>query len=246
MNVLIVEDEPNTANLLKHIIENNSDFKVVEILDSIVDTVDYLFQHSSDLDLLFFDIQLVDGESFEIFKHVDITIPIIFCSAYDEYGLKAIKNNGIEYILKPFKEEDVKRGLNKYRSLVSRIKSIGISSYDNGDNFQQFFLCQFREKTIIVNVSDIAYFYVENGITYMYTFKNKRHILFKTLEYVESAIDPKFFFRINRQILINLKAIKSFESYYDRKISLNLNVDSKEVPIVSRLKVSRFKKWIQQ
>lgn len=104
MNVLIVEDEAHTAALLQEIIEQDGQFMVVKHLESIVDTVDYLSKHQQNLDLLFFDIELADGQSFEIFKHVDITTPVIFCTAYDEFTLQAIKNNGIDYILKPFKE----------------------------------------------------------------------------------------------------------------------------------------------
>ena len=100
MNVLIVEDESHTALLLQEIIEQDSDFIVVEKLESVVESVQYLSKHQKNLDLLFFDIQLADGHSFEIFKHIDVIVPVIFCTAYDEYAMNAIKNNGIDYVLK--------------------------------------------------------------------------------------------------------------------------------------------------
>ena len=122
MNVLIVEDESHTANLLKEIIEQDSDFIVTEQLESVVETIQYLSKYQKNLDLLFFDIQLADGQSFEIFKHIDITVPIVFCTAYDEYTLQAIKNNGIDYVLKPFKEEELKaRVANLIRNSQNRI-----------------------------------------------------------------------------------------------------------------------------
>jgi two-component SAPR family response regulator len=115
--------ESHNALLLQEIIEQDSDFIVVEKLESLVESVQYLSKHQKNLDLLFFDIQLADGHSFEIFKHIDVIVPVIFCTAYDEYAMNAIKNNGIDYILKPIKGEEIHKALNKYKNLITNLQS---------------------------------------------------------------------------------------------------------------------------
>ncbi|WP_042720506.1 LytTR family DNA-binding domain-containing protein [Flavobacterium sp. B17] len=114
MNVLLVEDEHHTARLLQEVIESDRDFIVIKTLESISETVSYLSKYAQNIDLMFLDIHLSDGHSFEIFRHIDINIPVIFCTAYDEYALKAIRNNGIEYILKPFEDEEILNALHKF------------------------------------------------------------------------------------------------------------------------------------
>jgi DNA-binding LytR/AlgR family response regulator len=250
MNVLIVEDESHTASLLKEIIERDDDFFVTEILESVMETVQYLSKYQKNLDLLFFDIQLADGQSFEVFKHIDVTIPVVFCTAFDEFTLTAIKNNGIDYVLKPFKEEEIHHALKKYKQLISNFQAkntapIQIQS-EKTKKFQQTFLTQYREKTIVKPVEEIALFHVEFDTVYLYTFDGGKFTLFKKLEYIESVCDPHQFFRINRQMLINRKAITSFEPYFNRKIVLQLNIKVEEKPIVSRLKVSAFKEWLEK
>ena len=165
MNVLIVEDEAHTARLLQEIIEQDSDFMVTEILESVAEAVKYLGKYQNNLDLLFFDIQLADGLSFEIFKHADVTVPVIFCTAYDEYTLQAIKNNGIDYILKPFKEEEIHGALQKYKQLVANLQK-KISSpinwkADDPKTYQQSFLTQSKEKTIVKRVEEVALYPLE-------------------------------------------------------------------------------------
>ncbi|MEM9547722.1 MAG: LytTR family DNA-binding domain-containing protein [Bacteroidota bacterium] len=250
MNVLIVEDELHTAKLLQEIIEEDSDFMVVEKLESIVDAVDYLSKHQNNLDLLFFDIQLADGHSFEIFNHIDVTIPIVFCTAYDEYSMNAIKNNGIDYVLKPIKEKDIQEALHKYKKLFAKSASYEALPINfavtTPNSYQQHFLTQSSNKTFIIKVDDIAFFTVQNEMVYLFTFEGKRYPLFKKLEYIESVCDPNQFFRINRQMLINRKGIVSFEPYFNRKIVITLNIKHDQKPIVSRLKVTPFKEWLEQ
>lgn len=249
MNVLIVEDELYTAELLQEIIEQDDDFMVVEKLESIIDTVAYLSKHQKNLDLLFFDIELGDGQSFEIFKHIDIVIPVIFCTAYDEYAINAFKNNGIDYVLKPIKESAIHEALSKYKKLFTTQKdyNIEVSSFEalNSKNYQKKFLTQLKEKTIIVSVEEIAAFSVQNDTVYLYTFTGKKYPIYKKLEYVESVCDPDKFFRINRQVLVSREAIVSFEPYFNRKIVLQLSVEIDQTVVVSRLKVSSFKNWLE-
>jgi len=250
MNVLIVEDELHTANLLQEAIEQDSDFIVVEKLETITEAVAYLSKHQKNLDLLFFDIQLADGHSFEIFRHVDVVVPIIFCTAYDEYAMMAIKNNGIDYVLKPIKEKDIHGALGKFKTLRANLQANNTSPLSlhvsAPQSYQQNFLTQYRDKTLLIRAEEVALFSVYNETVYLYTFEGKKHPLFKKLEYIESVCDPDQFFRINRQMLVNLKAVISFESYFNRKIALELNIKTEEPPIVSRLKVTAFKDWLEK
>jgi DNA-binding LytR/AlgR family response regulator len=250
MNALIVEDEAHTASLLQEIIEQDDDFMVIEKLESIAEAVQYLSKYQKNLDILFFDIQLADGKSFEIFKHVDVTVPIVFCTAYDEYTLQAIKNNGIDYVLKPFKEEEIHGALQKYKRLVSSLQAknaapVIMQTLDD-KKFQKSFLTQHREKSVIKKVEEIAAFTVEYENVYLYTFEGDKYPIFKKLEYVESVCDPGRFFRINRKVLVNREAIQSFEPYFNRKIILQLRVQLPEQAVVSRLKVSPFKEWLER
>ncbi|MGD1892428.1 MAG: LytR/AlgR family response regulator transcription factor [Cyclobacteriaceae bacterium] len=250
MNVLIVEDEAHTALLLQETIEQDNDFIVVEKLESIVETVHYLSKYQQNLDLLFFDIQLADGQSFEIFKHVDVTVPIVFCTAFDEYTLQAIKNNGIDYLLKPFKEAEIHQALQKYKKLLTNLntKNLPPVHFQPKENqqYQKSFLTQFRGKTVIKRVEDIALFSVENEAVYLHTFEGKKYPLFKKLDYIESVCNSSQFFRINRKMLVNLQAVVSFEPYFNRKIAIELKIRTEEQPIVSRLKVTAFKEWLEK
>ena len=250
MNVLIVEDESHTASLLQEIIEQDDDFIVVEKLESVAETVRYLGKYQRNLDLLFFDIQLADGRSFEIFRHVDVFAPIVFCTAYDEYTLQAIKNNGIDYVLKPFKEEEIHHALRKYKRLLTNLQKKNALPVhfpaEPARQYQQTFLTQFREKSLVKRVEEIALFQVENETVYLYSFAGEKFPLFKKLEYIESVCNPEQFFRINRQMLVNRESILAFEPYFNRKITLQLKIKLEENVVVSRLKVTAFKDWLEK
>lgn len=246
MNVLIVEDETHTARLLKELIEQDAEFIVVERLESVAETVLYLSRHQSKIDLMFLDIQLADGHSFEIFQHVDVSIPVVFCTAYDEYSLQAIKNNGIDYVLKPVKEADISIALSKFKklSMIFRNKTIPSLQLQSNSRYQQSFLTQQRDKTLIQYVKDVALFSIEHEIVYMYISNGGKFPLFKNLDYIESVCNPQQFFRINRQMLVNRDAVVSLEPYFNRKMIVQTNVKIEEKLIVSRLKVSSFKQWL--
>ncbi|MBP1612863.1 MAG: hypothetical protein H6Q13_311 [Bacteroidetes bacterium] len=250
MNVLIVEDEKFTAQLLKEMIEEDSDFLVTTILGSIVKAVQFLSKHQNKIDLIFLDIQLEDGYSFEIFKHIDVTIPVIFCTAYDEYTLQAIKNNGIEYILKPFKEGEIQAALTKFKRLVGSIQAkssaLAFVPVQQANTYQESFLTQLREKSFVVYIKDVAVFALEFETVYMYTSDGKKYPLFKNLEYVEKVCNPQVFFRINRQMIVNRAGVISIQAYFNRKIVVHLKVQLPEKAIVSRLKVSSFKEWLEK
>ena len=250
MNVLVIEDEKKTAVMLKEFIEQHPDYLVVQICESIEESVLYLQKHQSKLNLIFMDIQLADGQSFEIFNQIQVTIPVIFCTAYDEFTLKAFKNNGIDYILKPFKEDDIQKALAKVETLKSTfstntLANTTIQNLFGKEQFQTSFLVQHKEKMYPILVSDIAIAYLENEAVYLYNFKGERHVIFKTLDQFESAVSPQQFYRINRQTIINRAAVKEIEPYFNRKVIVHVTLPFPEKPIVSRLKVTPFMEWIE-
>jgi DNA-binding LytR/AlgR family response regulator len=253
MNVLIIEDEPNTAQVLSEIIlQVRPNSKIVEVLDSIDRAVSYLSDQADKVDLIFADIQLADGLSFEIFSQLSVNCPIIFCTAFDEYTLRAFKANGIDYILKPIKEGDVKSAFNKYDTLKeslspeSSVVELLRKTFTSNNEFKKTLLVHYRDKFIPVEVINIALFVMTNEILYLHTFSNQRYPIFKSMAEIESSIDSSMFYRINRQIIMNRNAIREVAPYFNRKVIIKPNLDLKEQLVVSRLKVTEFMKWIEQ
>ncbi|MEM6346236.1 MAG: LytTR family DNA-binding domain-containing protein [Bacteroidota bacterium] len=252
VNVLLVEDEKKTADMLKELIENQSDYLVVHHCDSIESTVEYLQKNQEKLDLLFFDIQLADGQSFEIFQEIEVEVPVIFCTAYDEYVLKAFKNNGIEYLLKPIREKELVEALQKFERLRSALgkdkASINAkvqSVISESRRQQKSFLVRYRDKMIPVTVEDIAFVMLQDEIVYLYNFKGEKFPLFKKMEEMEKALDPEQFFRINRQMMLNRAAIREIAPYFNRKVIIKLPFILSQNVIVSRLKVTPFMNWVE-
>jgi two-component system, LytTR family, response regulator LytT len=250
MNILIIEDEKKTAALLRDIIEKHEDKLVVNVCEGIDDSVAYLLKNQLKLDLIFMDIQLSDGLSFEIFNRLKITIPVVFCTAYDDYMLTAFKNNGIYYILKPFREKDIELAFEK----ITQLKT----TFSNPDtpldleNFfvkepvlQTCFLVRYREKMLPIQVRDIAFIFFVDETVFLYNFSGEKFIIAKTMEQLENAISPRQFYRVNRQMIINRKIIKDIEPYFNRKVVVHLTIPFSDKVIVSRLKVSPFLEWIE-
>jgi two-component system, LytTR family, response regulator LytT len=250
--ILIVEDEQKTALMLKEFIEWHANYSVAAICDSIETTVAYLRQHQQDLDVIFMDIQLSDGQCFEIFDKISVTLPIVFCTSYDEYVLKSLKHHGIDYIVKPFSAEDIRQTIAKVEALKG---SFATPNFDSSaikevstekPTYQTSFLIRFREKIYPVAVADIAFVYLENETAYLYNFKGEKHPLFKTLDEIENAISPDQFYRINRQTIVNRKAIKEIEPHFNQKVVVKLILPTPEQNLVSRQKVTPFLAWIEK
>ena len=231
MNVLIVEDESHTSSLLQEIIEQDDNFIVTQILETVVDTVSYLSKNQKKLDLLFFDIQLADGKSFEIFRHIDVIVPVVFCTAFEDYAFSAIKNNGIDYVLKPFKDEEIHEALKKFIQLKHNFQSNeGLQNLIQSEtkvSYQQNFLTYQRDKALVIPITDIAVFAVEFESVFAYTTSGKKYALLKKMEYLESVCDPNQFFRINRQMLVHRDTTLSLEPYFNRKIILELKGENR-------------------
>jgi two-component system response regulator LytT len=185
------------------------------------------------------DIQLADGSSFDIFRQVTITAPVIFCTAFDTHLLDAFKSNGIDYILKPFHEKDIEQAFNKLQQLRNSV-------LPGPDRLQSSFLVKFREKMYPVAIKDVAAVALESEVVYLYTFNKEKHALFKTIDEVEATLDPQSFFRINRQMILHRDAIHEMEPFFNRRVIVNLKVPTTVRPLVSRLKVGPFLSWVEK
>jgi DNA-binding LytR/AlgR family response regulator len=253
MRILIVEDEPQTAFMLKAIIlKLRSETEIVEITDSVESTVSFL-QHSVIFpELIFMDIQLADGISFSIFDKIQVKCPVIFCTAYDDYVLQAFKTSGIDYLLKPVREEDVNAAFRKFDTLKSSFDTTAFTNLIRNTvntpqpTFKKTLLVQYRESIIPLQINNIAVFFVENEVLYAYTFDQQKFAIFRPLGEIENELNPAVFFRINRQALVNKLAIKEIQPYFNRKLSIHLSVKLPESLVVSRLKVSEFMKWMEE
>jgi DNA-binding LytR/AlgR family response regulator len=251
MNIMIIEDELKTASLLKEFIEKTGQNRVIQICDSIENTVEFIQKSSRKPDLLFMDIQLSDGICFEIFERISITSPVIFCSAYEDYAIQAFKSNGVDYILKPFQEKDVESALLKLQRLQQpTILDTGTANRLNqiieaSRRSQVSFLIRFRGKMFPIQAKDIGAVTFENENTYLYLLSKEKHPVDKTIEEVEISLDDNQFFRINRQMIVNRDAIREIEPFFNRKVIVSLSVETRDKAIVSRLKVTPFLYWIE-
>ncbi|OPL15545.1 MAG: hypothetical protein AVO39_07540 [delta proteobacterium MLS_D] len=252
MNILIVEDEAHAAELLKDLIENQSNFSVVSIQDSIESTIDYLNNAQDGINLIFMDIQLADGQCFEIFNHVEVSVPIVFCTAHDEYIMQAFKSNGIDYILKPFDDNEVLKAIEKVKRIQSSFLKNAMDSYENiqsifqgSKTFQKTIIAEARGKMCPIEVKDILLFHLENETINIYSVDQKVYVLFKTMNEIEEMVDDKRFFRINRQMIINRDAVKFVEPHFNRKVSVHATIPIQKEIIVSRLKVTPFMNWLE-
>ena len=251
MNIVIIEDEGIVAEELELNIRKLIDEPVdIVRLKSVKESIAY-FKKADTPDLIFSDIQLGDGLSFEIFVAGPISAPVIFCTAYDEYALDAFKANGIDYILKPFTCETLNNALQKYMQLKRVFSADQKPQYDallqllTGKEGQKAssVLVYHLDKIIPVKLEDIAMFYLANEVTHLLTFSGKTFYPNKNLDELEK-LSGNSFFRANRQFLVCRKAIIDVSSFFSRKLSLNLNVPFTEKVIVSKGKAPQFLSWL--
>ena len=251
MRILIIEDEKLTANDLAFSIEEvRPNFTVIKILTSVKSAITFLKTQPA-IDLIFSDIQLTDGLSFEIFKAIEIDAPIIFCTAYDEYALNAFDVNGIAYLLKPFTTDAIKIAIEKFENLTQQkdnklTKLLQYLEQSNKPKVSPTILVYQGEKIIPVPFNDIALVYLKNGIVKLRIFDNKMFIVSETLEELNNKINNSDFFRANRQYLVHQKAIKNAAKYFNRRLVLHLHIPFEEKIIISKEKASAFLDWLAQ
>jgi DNA-binding LytR/AlgR family response regulator len=253
MKILIIEDEPQIAAELTDIIGKIiPEAEFVEILESIEASIKFLSVEKNEPDVILMDIQLADGLSFEIFSLIKINCPVIFCTAYDQYMLEAFKSNGIEYILKPITEDDIRMAFEKLDKLrlsfnsESNMLTMIKNSFSLQKNYLNSILVHHIGNYIPISIENIAFFHLTNEIVYIHCFNNKKYSVYKSMEEIESTLNPNQFYRINRQILLNRHSIKEIQPYVNRKVIVKTDLQSPEELIVSRLKVSSFLKWIEK
>jgi DNA-binding LytR/AlgR family response regulator len=254
MNAIIIEDETLVAKeLLKKLGEVAPDIRVQSILPSLKTARTWL-RDNAEPDLIFMDIQLSDGVSFELFQSFSLQCPVIFTTAFNEYAIQAFRSNGVDYLLKPVNKEDLKNAIDKCRRLVQTKQSMPLdiasllAALTPGGLPQtgqkEKFVVNFRNTLLPVKTNDIAYF-VRDQLIYLCTFDNQRHILdYPTLEEIEELLNSTRFYRVNRQYIVNENAIKSVYTHPTGKLTLKLTNQSAPEIDISREKAPAFKKWL--
>lgn len=256
MNVLIIEDEALAAQRLKKLLlEIDPAIRIVQMIDSIEQSVEWLNDYPHP-DLIIMDIMLADGESFEIFKRTEVTSPVIFTTAYDEFAIRAFKVNSIDYLLKPVELDLLSQALKKHASLASvpvNFKQI-IESLITGRNertenetgYKKRFLIKSGDKFVPISIGEVAYFCFVDKLTFLITTAQKRYMLDHTLDELEAIVDPRVFFRLNRQYIAAVNSIKLIHNYFNGKLKVIVAPDIPEGIIVSKERAQSFKSWLNR
>ncbi|WP_421764509.1 LytR/AlgR family response regulator transcription factor [Ekhidna sp.] len=253
MKVLIVEDEaPAFRRLEKILLEIDQSIEILEVLDSVEDTVKWVKNHEQP-DLALFDIQISDGISFQIFDQVEIKCPVIFTTAFDEYLLKAFKVNSIDYLLKPIKKEDLEGALEKYRNLRVNFSQNGIdmsallSQISFTDTkYKSRFLVKQGDKMLAIRTDDIVCFQSKHGVVHINTKNEKTYLSDFTLDDLINQLDPRLFYRANRQFIVNADYISTIHKHFKGKLLIELIHFSDEQILVSSEKATSLKQWLDQ
>jgi len=249
MKVIIIEDEKPAARRLSRML-NELGIEPIAMLHSVEESVNW-FYNNEHPDLLFLDIQLSDGLSFEIFEEVEVKSAIIFITAYDEYALKTFKLNSVDYLLKPIDNDELENAINQFRKLqasanigfnIEQIKKLVAPSQKD---FKKRFTVKIGQHLKMISVATIECFYSENKATHIHTIDNRTYLLEDTLEQLEDKLDPEIFFRVSRKYFVNINAIKDIISYTNSRLKLILQSYNADEIIVSRERVKEFKNWIE-
>ncbi|MBK7651275.1 MAG: response regulator transcription factor [Flammeovirgaceae bacterium] len=252
MKVLIIEDEPLAAERLGNLVrELHAEIQLVATLDSVQRSVVWLSQNT--VDLIFMDIQLADGLSFEIFEKIEIKTPVIFTTAYNEYALKAFKVNSIDYILKPIDKEELAAAYKKYQTLTQQpvapakmLESIGYAMQMLTKKYKERFVIKVGEHLKSLEVKEILFLFSLEKITFAQTKDGRKHILDFTLDQLEGLLDPALFFKINRKYIVSMVGIQDMISHTNSRIKLVLKTSDDADVIVARERVQEFKEWLDK
>lgn len=251
MKAIIIEDEVIAAQSLQQLItEVDPSIQITSTLQSIDESIEW-FHSNAMPDLVFMDIHLADGSSFNILDEVDISCPIIFTTAYDEYALKAFNVNGIAYLLKPINKADLERAITKLKKLsaspsenIDAINKLLSSFKEYTPTYRSYFLVPKKDKLIPLATADIAYIYIDAKLVKAVTFSDKSYYLDQTLDELVAQLNPKLFFRANRQYIVARKAVKDLTLWFGSKLIVNLTIQIPEKIVVSKAKTSEMKKWV--
>lgn len=253
IKVLLIEDEWHAAESLTDMIRIlRPEYHVVEVLSSITEALNF-FEKPPKIDLIVSDIHLADGVSFELFKQIEIQIPIIFTTAFDAYAIQAFKVNSIDYLLKPIRANELEIAIQKFESqrqfqqTVPNIEALQAwlqNHVPTTKSFKQRFLVKNRQHYITIQTTEIAFFTAVNGLVFLTTFQNQRHLIDMTLDQLEMQLDHKRFFRANRQLIVQVDAVKQVAPYFKGKLLLHLQPHPENEQTVSQSRATDFKRWL--
>ncbi|NRD19686.1 response regulator transcription factor [Winogradskyella eckloniae] len=251
MNIIIIEDEKPSARRLQRMLKAVN-LNANTMLHSVEESIEW-FKNNVHPDLIFLDIQLSDGLSFEIFEAVEIKSAVIFTTAYDEYALQAFKLNSIDYLLKPIDEDDLTTAVNKYKGRTPQKQSVTLDFNDIKNllvnplerEYKKRFSVKVGQHLKLINIEDIECIYSENKGTYAFTSEGRNYLLDATLDQLEDELEPDVFFRISRKFYININAIKDIVSYTNSRLEIKLNRFNEQQIIVARERVKDFKNWLE-
>ncbi|MBT8269192.1 MAG: LytTR family DNA-binding domain-containing protein [Bacteroidia bacterium] len=251
MQVVIIEDEKPSARRLQRLL-NAMDVKAEVMLHSVEESIDW-FSSNRHPDLIFLDVQLSDGLSFEIFEQVEIDSAIIFTTAYDAYALQAFKLNSIDYLLKPIDKKELEQAVDQFKKRNAEGSNLNVNLQElrslignqETPHYKKRFSIKVGQHLKLINSSDIECFYSENKGTYLYTAEGRNYLLDTTLEALEKELDPDMFFRISRKYYVNINAIRDMISYTNSRLQIKLNHYNENDVIVARERVKDFKKWLE-
>lgn len=253
MNILIIEDEqPAVRRLAQLLAEHCPGGVILEMIDSVEASVQWL-RNFPPPDLIFMDIQLADGLSFDIFSQAEVKSPVIFTTAFDHYTLRAFKVNSVDYLLKPIDPEELRQSLEKFRNFFVRQEKFDRSGLENmlrsvmrQVEYKKRFLVKNGQNLAHINVEEVAYFYSEDGIAFAQCTNGKKHIIEFTLDQLEELLDPSDFFRINRQAIIRPEAIQKISTWFNSRLKVELHPAQSLNTVVSRERVAAFKEWLDR
>ena len=257
LNILIIEDEDLAARKLKKLVhEIDPDLYCSNVTDSIESSVQWLETTDNLPDLILMDIELADGQSFDIFSRTEIKCPVIFTTAYDEFALKAFKVNSIDYLLKPIKKEELETALSKWKVIYEKngnsvLQNTNIEklienlvSQQSGEKYRTRFLVKQANRLVPITTDEISYFYTEDKVVFIKTKTNDRYMVDFTLDDLEKILEPKKFFRANRQYILNNFSIQEIHSWFNGKLKVGVHPKAEEEVIISREKAGDFKAWM--
>ncbi|GLB50284.1 LytR/AlgR family response regulator transcription factor [Neptunitalea lumnitzerae] len=255
LKVVIIEDEPANVRNLEYLLKDISvDISIMHVLGSVKDAINWLPNNLEAIDLLFMDIRLTDGISFEILKKVEVSKPIIFATAYEEYALEAFNTHGIAYILKPYDKADIESALAKFASLTTAsitneflsqdvLKQV-LSQLQPEQSYKKSFLVHYQNKLVPVATDSIVWFYSKNEIVKACTKTGKQYVIEDTLEHIYTLLQPTDFFRANRQFILHRDSIDSIDFYFNGRLLVKTTPTTEEQIIISKAKASIFKSWL--
>ena len=255
MNVLIIEDEPFAQQELMRLLKAlDPGIQVMKCIDSVEESISFL-EGTKDLDLIFMDIQLSDGISFEIFNRIEVKEPVIFTTAYDEYAIKAFKVNSIDYLLNPIEEEDLGMALEKFRRWEAKAgKQETFLTSQQLEKVLGLYKPSYKSRLVVkmgdrikhVEAREIAYFYSEDKVTFIITTQGERYMLSYSLEQLENMMNPDDFYRLNRKYIAHINAIGSIDKYFNSRLKIALKPEVEDDVLISRTKVSDFLNWLER